>query len=95
MEESDKPDPSLAQFDAAVDDFHAIRGRAIEAYADVELGLCKLFARFADVDLGVASSIFFRITNPRVVGEILDELLRKKYKDKYSAFWNSLDKHVR
>ena len=77
------------------DPFWAIRGHAIEAYAGVEQSLCALFAHLTGMHNEVAGVIFFRITNPRVLGEILDILMKKKYVDEYSKFWKSVDKIIR
>ncbi|MGA2232306.1 MAG: hypothetical protein ABSH22_15520 [Tepidisphaeraceae bacterium] len=87
--------PQEVQAKRDADPFWAIRGHAIQAYANVEQALCSLFAVFAEIEIKTAAVVFFRITNPRVVGEILDGLLTNQYGDGYSVFWNSLDKMIR
>lgn len=77
---------------AAVDPFWSLRGKAIQHFANVEQALCGVFSAVSELKPDVAAVIFFRITNPRVVGSMLKELLERKYKDTYSVFWNSLAK---
>jgi hypothetical protein len=95
VKEPKQIDPKDIHAMAAADQFWAVRGKAIEAYAHVEHGLLNLFSSFAGIKPDVASVVFFRITNPRVLGEILNTLLEKKYPKGYSTFWNSLDKTIR
>jgi hypothetical protein len=78
----------LAQaFDqASKDQFWAVRGLAIQAYANLEQSLCRLFGLFAGVTPDVAGVIFFKITSVRVIEEIVDKLLRKKHGTTYAAF---------
>lgn len=77
------------------DPFWALRGKAIAAYASVEHSLCHLFCDFAGLELYVGMTIYFRITAPRIMWEILEVLIRRKYNDTYREFWKSLDKHVK
>ena len=95
MAESKHTDTKDVHAMAAGDQFWAVRGKAIESYAHVEHGLLLLFSSFVGVKPDVASVIFFRITNPRVLSEILDILLEKKHPKQYSNFWSSLDKMIR
>jgi len=79
---------------SAGDGFWALRGHAIQQYANIERSLCMLFAELASLKHDVAGLIFFRITNPRSVGAILQDLLNKRHGDAYSKFWNSFAKLV-
>jgi len=93
--ESNNIEPARVQKRDETDHFWGTRGRAIAAYASVEQSLCSLFCILSRSETDVASLIFFRFTNPRVIGEILDALLRKRHGETYSPFWNSLDKNIR
>jgi hypothetical protein len=85
----------LAIEQAKTDHLWAIRGKAIAAYAGIERGLCELFSFFGGMKPDIGSIIFFRISNPGAIGAIMQDLLVKKYGDKYSVFWKSLDKFIR
>lgn len=86
----------LGQIIALHDDdkFWAARGKSIAAYARVELSLRNLFSYFSGMDLNIAGAIFFRITNPRIQGEIFDIIIHKKHPNIYSDFWRSIAKRV-
>jgi hypothetical protein len=76
------------------DKFWVLRGKAIAAYAEVEQSLCSLLSCFGDIKIDVASVIYFSISSPAAVGKILDTLLRKKYGNTYSKFWDSLGNEI-
>jgi hypothetical protein len=75
--------------------FWAARGFAIQAYADLEQSLCRLFAHLSGTGFDVAAIIFFKITSAGARDTILDRLLKKKHGDTYAAFWNSFQTLVR
>jgi hypothetical protein len=79
---------------SAQDPFWALRGRAIQSYADIEQSLCVLFASLIGVDINTASAIFFRIQSTRTLGEIFQQLMTHRYQDRYYAFWTSLAKSI-
>jgi hypothetical protein len=72
------------------DEFATIRGTCIQAYAGLEQSLCFLLSVFAQTRLDVASVIFFKNMSTDATRKMLDKLLKMKYLDKYTSFWNSL-----
>jgi len=79
---------------AALDPFWAWRGHAIQAYASLEQSLCSLFQHLSGTTKDVASVIFFKITSSRVRDAIIERLLKKKYGNTYSIFWNSMTRLI-
>jgi hypothetical protein len=75
--------------ESSQDQFWAIRGHAIQAYASLEQSLCGIFAHASGTPLDVAGIIFFKIVNVGTMLGILEKLLKKKHGTAYSLFWNS------
>jgi hypothetical protein len=79
---------------AESDEFWAARGKAIDAFAMVEAGLCRLFSVFAGVDEYTARVIFYKIRNMRNLDIIMQTLLHIKFPNEYDDFWKTLRKRV-
>jgi hypothetical protein len=79
-----------AQRRGAEDQFWAIRGHAIQAYANLEQALCRLFAMLSGMDDRTAAIIFFRITNTSARNAIIERLFRGKFQTLFNLFRNSL-----
>jgi len=77
------------------DEFWAIRGKAVQAYANVEQALCRIFAEISGTDLNVAGVIFFKITSAQARAGIMEKLLKKKYGTKFNLFRNSFITQLR
>jgi hypothetical protein len=75
---------------SAVDDIWAIRGKAIQAYADLEQALARLFAGLSETKLSIASIIFFRISNTDARNRIIEKLFKKKFLSQFNLFRNSM-----
>jgi hypothetical protein len=73
----------------AQDEIWAMRGLAIQHYADVEQHLCSLFALLTGMKIGVALIVFFKINNTRSAASILHSLMKNKHGDNYAVFWKS------
>jgi hypothetical protein len=80
---------------ASADEFWAIRGKAIQSYASLEQSMALLFSVVAGTDRETANIIFFKITSADSRNKIIEKLFRKKCKDDYNLFRNSLLKHLR
>jgi hypothetical protein len=76
------------------DEFWAIRGKSIAAYASLEHSLCLLFSHLTEMKPDVACTVFYKIQNYRFLGKIFDDLLQKKYLGNYDVFWKSFARHV-
>src|SRR5215207_2628240 len=63
---------------------------SIQAYANLEQALCRLFARVSGTTDETAGIIFFRITSFRVRNTIIEKLFRKHFEGEYAEFRNSL-----
>jgi hypothetical protein len=81
--------------ESSQDPFWAIRGKAIQSYANLEQSLCRLFANFSGMPMDVAAIVFFKIVNAGTLHGILEKLLKKKHGATYSIFWNSYAKTIR
>lgn len=81
--------------DNSQDEFWGIRGKAIQAYANVEQALFSLFVELTEMRRDMAGIIFFKIVNAGTLYAILEKLLRKKHGDTYSLFSNSFLKILR
>lgn len=75
---------------AALDEFWAIRGAAVQAYANLEQSLCRVFAYVSETHPEVAAVIFFKISSPRARYSMIERLLKRKFQDRYVTFWNSV-----
>jgi len=73
-------------------EFNALRGRAIQAYAGLESSLCGFFSELTGMARQASPIVFYKITNAKVVVEILQDLLTLKNQSEYAAFWSSLKK---
>lgn len=71
------------------------RAKAVQAYANLEQALCRLFALLCGIQLDAAGIIFFKITNTQARNDILDKLFRWRFKDEFNLFRNSLFKTLR
>ena len=80
---------------ASEDQFWALRGHAIQAYASLEQSLCRLLAYLGAMSGEVAALIFFRITSTQARNTILEKLFRYKFGDKFNLFRNSLISQLR
>lgn len=67
---------------------HLHRAYAINVYAEVEQSLCNLFSHLLGTTFEWGLIVFYRLTNTHSRNAILEELLRKRYGDKYDAYWN-------
>jgi hypothetical protein len=76
-------------------DFWAIRGHAIQVYANLEDSLCHLFSVLTGTNQGVASIIFYKVVNAGVRDSIIEKIMKKKHGDSYTTFWNSFLKVIR
>jgi hypothetical protein len=70
------------------------RGKAINAYSNLEQALCALFSLAASIQMDVAGIIFFRITSTRYRNLIVDKLIRKRFGKAYNLFLNSYFKQL-
>jgi hypothetical protein len=78
----------------AEDPFWALRGQAVQAYANLGQALCRIFSRLSGTPHDIAATIFFTITSTRARNIILDKLMRMKFKHEYNIFWTSLQKQL-
>lgn len=86
-------DLSVALAKGMADEIWAIRGKAIQAYGNLETAFCQLFAHLSGMQLDTASIIFFKITSQDVRNKIIEKLLRKKVEPKYiTCIANALGK---
>jgi hypothetical protein len=76
------------------ENFHALRGKAIDAYAKLDSSLFILFVMLGEIRWDIAGVIYHNIIDTRTRGRILSKLMRKKYKDQYRIFWRSLERGV-
>lgn len=68
--------------------FQIARSLAIEAYANLEYALSKLFAQLMDVPEAKASIAFFRIQNNRARNSVVSDLLGIEHGTQYDAYWH-------
>jgi hypothetical protein len=94
MSESDKHDDSQIPMSPLAQEFWALRGRAMAAYASVEQMLCQTFSHLSGMEINSASLVFYALVNSKL-GKVLDVFMNRKYSDKYSVFWDSLTKEIR
>jgi hypothetical protein len=78
--------------DSVKDEFWSIRGRAIDAYAQVEHQLCQLMAVLLNSEVELVSIVFFKNTSADAQTKIIQDLLKAKYGEQYTTFWNSFGK---
>jgi hypothetical protein len=94
-----RPDGNIPLEDAiklaAQDPLWANRGRAIQAYAQLEQSLCAFLSNVGDMTIQVAGMIFFKVASSDARNSILEKLLHAKHGSKFNAFWNSYRKELR
>jgi hypothetical protein len=73
----------------------ANRAKAVQAYANLEQALCRLFALLCGISLDAAGIIFFKITNSQARNDILAQLFKWRFKSEFNLFQNSLFKTLR
>jgi hypothetical protein len=69
-------------------DFQIARSVAIEAHANLEFVLSKLFAQLLHADDARAAIVFFRITNARSRNAIIEGLLEREHGEQYDIYWH-------
>lgn len=77
------------------DEFWEVRGKAIQAYANLEQALATLFSVLAGTTNEVAGIILFRISSADSRNKILQRLFRKKFGDRFNLFRNSVFDQLR
>ena len=77
------------------DEIWAIRGKAIQSYANLEQALCRIFSHLSGTPLDIAAIIYFRIASTDARDKIVDRLFRKKLKQRFNLFRNSLIDQLR
>lgn len=83
--------PPAAQ--AQEDAFYALRGRAIQAYANVERALYRLFLHWTGVDEATGSATFYgKLMNTQVRDAVLHTLRLGHHKHDHEPFWDSAQK---
>jgi hypothetical protein len=80
--------------ESSKDPLWAIRGKAIQSYASLEMSLCGLFQSLTDLKADVATIIFFSVFKTGSVHEMLDKLIKHRHGATYTTFWNSLKKQL-
>lgn len=80
---------------ASRDRFWAARGKAVNAYANLEQALCRVFANVSQMSDERAAIVFFRIASAQARNDILDKLIRLHYGGQYNRFWNSVLRALR
>ena len=78
-----------------VDPIWVARATAIQAYANLEQALCRLFALVSETPMDVAAIIFFKITNTQSRRTIVQQLFKRRFKNNYHLFCNSLLKNMK
>ncbi len=80
---------------AESDPFWALRGKAIQGYAELENALSSLMAELSGMPRENASTVFYKITNTGSRTSILERLLNLKHGSRYNPFWNAYFKELR
>ncbi|WP_175684220.1 hypothetical protein [Burkholderia cenocepacia] len=80
--------------DHVKDAFDLERGRAIDAFANIESQLCWVMADAGKIDHQIAATIFYSniSMSPRV--EIVTAILEATYGDQFKKFWDSARKII-
>ncbi|MBR1151879.1 hypothetical protein [Bradyrhizobium sp. JYMT SZCCT0428] len=76
-------------------EFWAVRGKAIQSYANLEQGLAGLLSHLAGASREAAATILFRISSSDSRGKILEKLFRQKYSTEFNLFRNSFFDQLR
>lgn len=82
--------PQSSEAQAALRDFYAARGEAIQAFASLEMALCLLIVAVGRVGLDMASEIFFESQIMRERLNAIEKLLQCRSGDAYAKPWKSL-----
>ncbi|MEK6351433.1 hypothetical protein [Burkholderia cepacia] len=84
----------MANMDHIKDAFDLERGRAIDAFANIESELCWVMVDAGKIDYQIASVIFYSniSMSPRV--EIVTAILEASYGDQFKKFWDSARKII-
>jgi hypothetical protein len=80
---------------ASKDELWATRGKAIQAYANLEQALARLVAVLAGTTPEAAATILFRISSSDSRNKILEKLFRQKFGDQFNRFRNTLFDQIR
>lgn len=70
------------------------RADAINAYAGLELELCRLFGLLTKIESDTAHLIFFRIVNYRARNAIVGDIIKKEFGKTYQVYWRSMFKMI-
>jgi len=76
-------------------EFWAVRGKAIQAYANLEQALSSLLSFLTGTSREAAAIILFRISSSDSRNKILEKLFRQKHSTKFNFFRNSLFDQLR
>jgi hypothetical protein len=76
-------------------EFWAVRGKAIQSYANLEQTLSALLSLLAGASREAAAAILFRISSSDSRNKILEKLFRQKYSTEFNRFRNSLFEQLR
>jgi len=74
---------------AEADEFWAIRGKAIQSYANLEQSLLGLFAYLSGIEREPAAIILFRISSADARNKIIKKLFKRRFADNFNLFRNS------
>jgi hypothetical protein len=74
--------------------FHQAVGRAIDAYSRVEAEEAFLIQAILRTDIRTAYLICFAVQNTRSRIELIENLLRYKFANKFETYWNSCSKFI-
>jgi hypothetical protein len=94
--DGDQPPSGIIHLDVAMrkaadDEFWAIRGKAVQSYANLEQSLCTLFSALAGVATRhIGAVIFFKIVNTSARNSIIEKLFKLKFPVGFNLFRNSL-----
>jgi hypothetical protein len=74
--------------------FHQAVGRAIDAYSRVEAEEAFLIQAILRTDIKTAYLICFAVQNTRSRIELIENLLRYKFSNKFETYWDSCSKFI-
>lgn len=77
------------------DEFWALRGKAIQTYANLEQSFASLFSLLSGANSQASLTILFKITSSDARNKILTKLFRQKFGAQYRSFANSLFDQLR
>lgn len=70
--------------------FLLLRAQAINSYAGLESSLCRLLSTLLGTDLESTSIIFYQLVNTRSRSRILEQLIKKRFKDEHTAYFHGV-----